>query len=136
MSYCGLSGVCISDELLRMACIGMIVKYLSSQQTLNKWFFSTKSLGKRERCCKSLGYHPLWFNSETYKLSEEEYREIMKYVEVLYNIPDIDETGISKGTELALRYIDIHTIWLPQWLRTYHDNRGKGRKDLRDWMDE
>ena len=32
-----------------MACIGMIVKYLSSQQTLNKWFFSTKSLGKRER---------------------------------------------------------------------------------------
>jgi len=49
MSYCGLSGVYISDELLRMACIGMIVKYLSSQQTLNKWFFSTKSLGKRER---------------------------------------------------------------------------------------
>ena len=27
----------------------MITKGLSSQQTLNKWFFSTKSLGKRER---------------------------------------------------------------------------------------
>lgn len=27
----------------------MIFKYLSSQQTLNKWIFSTKSLGKRER---------------------------------------------------------------------------------------
>lgn len=59
----------------------------------------------------------------------------MKYVEVLYNIPDIDETGIAKGTELALRFIDVHTIWLPSWLRTYHDNRGKGRKDLRDWME-
>ena len=92
--------------------------------------------GERDSlCCRSLGYHPLWFNSETYKLSEEEYKEIMKYVEVLYNIPDIDETGIAKGTELALRFIDIHTIWLPQWLRTYHDNRGKGRKDLRDWME-
>ncbi len=69
--------------------------------------------GERDSlCCRSLGYHPLWFNSETYKLSDEEYREIMKYVEVLYNIPDIDETGIAKGTELALRFIDIHTIWL------------------------
>lgn len=92
--------------------------------------------GERDSlCCQSLGYHPLWFNSETYKLSEQEYTEIMKYVDVLYNIPDIDETGVSKGTELALRFIDIHTIWLPAWLRTYHDNRGKSRKDLRDWME-
>jgi hypothetical protein len=49
MSYCGLSGVCISDDLLRIACIDMITKDLSAQQTLNKWFFSTKSLGIRER---------------------------------------------------------------------------------------
>jgi len=49
MSYCGLSGVYISDELLKIVCIDMITKGLSSQQTLNKWFFSTKSLGKRER---------------------------------------------------------------------------------------
>lgn len=92
--------------------------------------------GERDSLCvQSLGYHPLWFNSETYRISEQEYAEIMKYVEVLYNIPDIDETGVAKGTELALRFIDIHTIWLPQWLRGYHDNRGKGRKDLRDWME-
>lgn len=81
-----------------------------------------------------MGYHPLWFNSETYSLSAEEYREIMKYVEVLYNIPDIDETGRRKGTELALTYIDIHTVLLPDWLASYKDNRGHGRKDLRDWM--
>ena len=92
--------------------------------------------GERDSLCvKSLGYHPLWFNSETYRLSEPEYNEIMKYVEVLYNIPDIDETGKRKGKELALRFIDIHTIWLPEWLRTYHDNRGKGRKDFRDWVE-
>ena len=92
--------------------------------------------GERDSLCvKSLGYHPLWFNSETYRLSETEYNEIMKYVDVLYNIPDIDETGVHKGTELALRFIDIHTIWLPEWLRTYHDNRGKARKDFRDWIE-
>lgn len=42
--------------------------------------------GERDSlCCKSMGYHPLWFNSEIYQLSVEEYKEIMKYVEVLYN---------------------------------------------------
>lgn len=92
--------------------------------------------GERDSlCCRSMGFHPLWFNSETYRLSTEGYREIMTYVEVLYNIPDIDETGIRKGRELALTYIDIRTIWLPKWLQTYHDNRGKSRKDLRDWME-
>lgn len=92
--------------------------------------------GERDSlCCRSLGYNPLWFNSETYQVSAEEYREIMKYVEVLYNVPDIDETGIRKGRELALRFIDIHTIWLPESLKRYHDNRGHSRKDLRDWME-
>lgn len=92
--------------------------------------------GERDAlCCHSMGFHPLWFNSETYRLSGDEYKEIMKYVEVLYNIPDIDETGKRKGKELALKFIDIHTIWLPKWLEDYKDNRGKPRKDLRDWME-
>lgn len=92
--------------------------------------------GERDAlCCRSLGYMPLWFNSETYKLADDEMKEIMQHVEVLYNIPDIDDTGIRKGTELALRYIDIRTIWLPDWLRKYRDNRGKPRKDFRDWME-
>ena len=92
--------------------------------------------GERDAlCCRSLGYMPLWFNSETYHISEEEMREIMKHVDVLYNIPDIDETGIRKGKELALQYIDVRTVWLPDWLSSYRDNRGKPRKDLRDWME-
>ena len=92
--------------------------------------------GERDAlCCRSMGFHPLWFNSETYQLSVEEYKEIMKYVDVLYNIPDIDDTGRRKGKELALKFIDIHTIWLPAWLTTFRDNRGRHRKDLRDWME-
>lgn len=93
--------------------------------------------GERDALCvRSLGYWPLWFNSETYNVDEKEMKEIMKYVEVLYNIPDIDETGIRRGTLLALQYIDIHTIWLPQkYMSGFTDMRGKGYKDFRDWME-
>ena len=92
--------------------------------------------GERDAlCCLSLGFQPVWFNSETYRVEESDIREIMNYADVLYNIPDIDETGIRKGKELALRFIDIKTIWLPASLHNYHDHRGKPRKDLRDWAD-
>lgn len=92
--------------------------------------------GERDALCvRSLGYFPLWFNSETYRVSDSEWKEINRYVKVVYNIPDIDETGIRKGTELALRFLDVHTIWLPEKLRNYRDNRGKYRKDFRDWME-
>lgn len=92
--------------------------------------------GERDAlCCKSMGYFPVWFNSETYQISGAEMGELLKYAERVYNIPDIDETGIKKGGELALRFLDVHTIWLPQRLREFRDNRGKRRKDLKDWME-
>lgn len=91
--------------------------------------------GERDALCvRAFGCHPLWFNSETYRVSPEEIKEIYKYVEVIYNIPDIDSTGVRKGTELALRFLDIHTVWLPSWLSDYRDNRGKPRKDFRDFV--
>lgn len=92
--------------------------------------------GERDSlCCKSMGYCPLWFNSETYQVSESEMKEIQKYVKVVYNIPDLDATGRKKGRELALRFPELRTAWLPEWLSTYRDNRGNARKDLRDWME-
>lgn len=92
--------------------------------------------GERDSLCvRSLGYNPIWFNSETYRISDDEMREICRYVEEVYNIPDIDATGIVKGTDLALQFIDVRTVWLPEKLRTYRDHRGNPRKDLRDWME-
>lgn len=85
--------------------------------------------------CAGLGYLPLWLNSETARLTPRDMAEIMKRVEVLYNIPDIDDTGMRKARELALEFLDIRTIELPAWLRNYKDHRGRPRKDLRDWLD-
>ena len=80
------------------------------------------------------GYYPVWKNSESEKLNGKMYANIKKYVKRIYNIPDIDATGIKCGNELALQYEWIHTVRLPQWLTTYNNN-GKPRKDLRDWYD-
>lgn len=92
--------------------------------------------GERDALCvKALGFFPLWFNSETYQVSPEEIKEISRYVKKIYNIPDIDTTGRLKGTELALKYIDINTIWLPDELRNSLDWRGNPCKDFRDWCE-
>lgn len=80
------------------------------------------------------GYHPVWKNSESEKLTYKMYSEVKKYVKRIYNIPDIDATGVKCGKELALQYTDIYTVRLPNWLATYNNN-GKPRKDLRDWYD-
>ena len=92
--------------------------------------------GERDALCvEALGYSPLWFNSETYNLSELEFREMSKYADKIYNIPDIDETGRKRGIDLASKYIDIYTVWLPDKLRTYKDRRGRPRKDFRDFCE-
>lgn len=92
--------------------------------------------GERDALCvRSHGYWPIWFNSETDTMTGEQYDRLSRMAETIYNIPDIDSTGIACGTKLALRYIDLHTVWLPMAMRQHRDHRGKGLKDLRDWMD-
>jgi hypothetical protein len=82
-----------------------------------------------------MGYFPLWLNSETAKISKFDMGNILKIVEKVYNIPDIDETGLKKAKEFALDHIDVYTVELPKWLRTYKDSRGKARKDLLDFLE-
>lgn len=92
--------------------------------------------GERDAlCCHSMGIPPIWFNSETARLEQSVVKEIQEYVGSIYNIPDIDDTGIREGKKLALRFLDIKTVWLPPSLRKFRDHRGKPRKDLHDWMD-
>lgn len=85
--------------------------------------------------CLANGCYPLWLNSETAPFTENMYKDVTKCVETLYNIPDKDDTGIRRGRELAFKYIDIRTAFLPDWLSDYRDNRGRPRKDLRDYVE-
>nr|MDA3867614.1 toprim domain-containing protein [Salinivirgaceae bacterium] len=70
------------------------------------------------------GYVPLWLNSETAGLSEQQYKTIMKYCEILYYLPDIDKTGLKAATKLCLQHLEIKLIMLPESLKNYRDSRG------------
>ena len=92
--------------------------------------------GERDAlCCHSMGVPPIWINSETARLEQSVVKELQEYADTIFNIPDIDDTGIREGKKLALRYLDIKTVWLPPSLRKFRDHRGRPRKDLHDWMD-
>lgn len=82
-----------------------------------------------------MGYYPIWFNSETAEVTEAIMNKLRAIAHTIYNVPDIDATGIREGNKLALQHMDIHTIELPEWLQTYRDRRGRPRKDLRDFLE-
>jgi hypothetical protein len=82
----------------------------------------------------SMGYAVIWLNSETAGLDAKLVRDLFKYAEKVYNLPDLDTTGVRAGTDLALKHLDIATIWLPEKLRTRKDFRGNKCKDVTDFF--
>jgi hypothetical protein len=80
------------------------------------------------------GFHVIWLNSESAILPWSDYRSIARICERLYNLPDIDATGVKEARALALQYIEIRTIWLPEELRLRVDWRGNPCKDVRDFF--
>ena len=97
---------------------------------------ATLCSGERDALCVAArGGYPLWLNSETAQLSKDCYDKIKKYADVIFNIPDIDETGVKQGTALACKYMDIYTIWLPTSIQRYKDWRGNPYKDFRDYCE-
>jgi 5S rRNA maturation endonuclease (ribonuclease M5) len=83
---------------------------------------------------EAFGYNAVCMNSETAILPKKTYYEISKYSKNVYNIPDIDITGIEMGLKLALQYPDLKTIWLPTELRKKRDFKGKPCSDTTDFF--
>lgn len=83
----------------------------------------------------SFGYPVVWLNSETALLSDKQYKELEKYADTIYLLPDIDSTGKKAAIRQGLTHLDLHIIWLPESLRKFKDNRGNPRKDFTDYVD-
>ncbi|SFD47683.1 hypothetical protein [Spirosoma endophyticum] len=82
----------------------------------------------------ALGYDPIWPNSETAELLASDVKEFFRIADALYNIPDIDGTGKKAAHKLAMEYLAMKTIWLPEELREFRDGNGNSCKDLRDYL--
>ncbi len=92
--------------------------------------------GERDAMCLAgMGYYPVWFNSETAKKTNDDIDKLFAIADKVYNVPDKDDTGIAQGKSLALQYISIYTIILPEWLAQFKDARMRPCKDLRDYIE-
>lgn len=91
--------------------------------------------GERDALCvKVWGFYPIWFNSETSGRDPMAVKRLYKYVKILFNVPDIDETGLVAGREFAQKVMSVQTVDLPMDLLQKKGDQGKPMKDLRDWV--
>lgn len=79
------------------------------------------------------GYHVCWMNSETANLTEHEFKILSDLAKKVYILYDIDETGIRQMYDIALRFLDINLILLPDELKERRHN-GKPCKDAKDFF--
>ena len=76
----------------------------------------------------SLGYDVIWFNSESEQISYEEYSLLKTIAKNVYNLPDIDKSGLIYGKQVAETFWELKSVWLPQ------DKMTTNGKDFRDWL--
>ena len=79
-------------------------------------------------------HYVIWLNSESDNLAFDTYRNLSTWCKNIYNLPDLDVTGVKQGVKLGMKYLDIKTIWLPDALTKRKDWRGNYCKDFRDFM--
>ena len=82
----------------------------------------------------ALGYRVIWMNSESESLTGEDMSSIMKIAYKIYSLPDIDKTGKQTGHNLALKYLNLLTIWLPEKILRIGADGKATSKDLRDYL--
>jgi hypothetical protein len=82
----------------------------------------------------ALGYRVIWMNSESEKLQPKDYGTIRRMAFDFYNLPDIDQPGREAAKELAYKFLDVKTIWLPAAMAEMKDLNDKPLKDVRDYL--
>lgn len=80
------------------------------------------------------GYHVCWPNSESEDISPVTMTHLFKISKERYVMYDLDETGMKNMYKLALEYLEVRPIVLPERLKTYRTRRGGVCKDAKDFM--
>lgn len=84
---------------------------------------------------KSMGYHPIWLNSETKDLPPALISRLLSITKRLYYIPDVDKTGKKQAMKNVRLYPQLRTVWLPESIKSKMSDQHKPCKDLRDWAE-
>lgn len=84
-------------------------------------------LNPKQYCC-------IWLNSESQKITTEDFNFFKSKAYNVYNLHDIDKTGLDAAHQLSLQFLDIKNIQLPMELLTKKDWRGNPCKDVRDYL--
>lgn len=75
--------------------------------------------------------HVCWLGSETTNLRPDDFQMLEKLSHYQYICYDQDETGLRRMNEMAMRYITLRVVYLPQGMYTSTDGRCK---DIRDFF--
>lgn len=74
--------------------------------------------------------HVCWPHSEKTDISLPTMKRLLSIAETVYIMYDIDAVGIDAMNKLAMKYINLRVIYLPDYLKNYTDRRtGKPCKD-------
>jgi hypothetical protein len=82
----------------------------------------------------NFAYHVLWKNSESLLLTPAEFKRLNTCAVNVYQLQDIDDTGVAKAHDNALANLELKTIELPRELRHFRDWRRNPCKDVRDYF--
>lgn len=81
-----------------------------------------------------LDYWVLWNNTETESITPYQYNELRKMTDAIYQLNDIDAAGKKGSHKMAMEFLDIKTIELPEELKKHKDIRGNACNDFRDYL--
>jgi len=84
--------------------------------------------------CALLDYWVIWKNSETEKITLQQYTNLTIKVDKIYQLNDIDVAGKKASHEMAMDFLDLRTLELPEQLKKYKDIRGNDCNDFRDYL--
>lgn len=79
--------------------------------------------------------HVVWFNSETADIDYDTYHKLQACCKNLYICYDIDKTGREEANRLAMKFLGLRIIHLPDALTRFTDRRtGKPGKDAENFF--
>lgn len=79
--------------------------------------------------------HVVWPHSESKEISGEAMQKLFRLAKNVYILYDIDRTGMREMNRIAMKYVDLKVVYLPEELSTlYNPRSGKQCKDAEEFF--